>query len=69
MNIWGLIGIIFIIYFFFVVYVGIKKPKSIWNMKKIQSFVKRLGEKGTVMFLIIWGSIIGAIGVWMLIYK
>ncbi|WDV47422.1 hypothetical protein PV797_07025 [Clostridiaceae bacterium M8S5] len=69
MNGWALLGLVFIIYSVFILFVSIKKPTSIWEMKKIQGFKKMFGENGTVVFFIIWGLIIGSLGVWMLVTK
>ena len=57
-----LLAIILIIYGLFVLVIAIFKPKAIWDMAKIQGFVKLLGETGTVVFFIIWGlaALVGA---------
>jgi len=47
-----------------VVYIAIKKPEKIWKMGKIQGFVKTLGEKGTVIFFIVWAAIAFGLGIW-----
>lgn len=46
---------------------AIFKPKSIWNLGKIQGFVQLLSEKGTVIFFSVVGiaTIIG--GVYLLL--
>ncbi len=67
MNWMPLLGLLAIAYGVFVGYIAIKKPPVIWNMKKIQTFIKVLGEKGTVIFFYIWGIGFLALGVWLLI--
>jgi len=44
-------------------YIAFAKPKSIWNMGKIQGFVQLLTETGTVIFFSIVGvgTIIGGV--------
>lgn len=69
MNKMGLLGILAILYAVFVIYVAVKKPKNIWNMKKIEGFKKVLGENGTVIFFYVWGAGFTALGVWLLIKK
>ena len=55
-----------ILYGIAVLYVAYFKPKSIWNLGKIQGFVQLLSEKGTVIFFSILGiaTIVG--GAWIL---
>jgi len=57
-----LLAIVLVIYGLFVLVVAIFKPKAIWDMAKIQGFVKLLGETGTVVFFVIWGlaALVGA---------
>ena len=33
------------------------KPPALWGTSKIQSFVKSFGDRGTVVFLAIWGVV------------
>lgn len=66
MNKMGLLGILAVFYALFVIIVALKKPKNIWNMKKIEGFKKVFGEKGTVIFFYIWGAGFAALGVWLL---
>jgi|GEM_PF-613590 len=33
------------------------RPAMVWNTSKIQSFVKSFGDKGTVVFLAVWGVV------------
>ncbi|MCP4361200.1 MAG: hypothetical protein GY796_24595 [Chloroflexi bacterium] len=66
MNWYPLLGLLALAYAAFVIYVAAtKKPESIWNMGKVQGFVKVLGEKGTVIFFFIWGIAFAALGVWL----
>lgn len=44
-----------ILYGVFTLYIAYVKPKAIWNLGKIQSFVQLLSEKGTVIFFSIVG--------------
>ena len=49
-----ILGIFMILYGVFVIFLSItKKPAAIWNMGKVQGFVKILGETGTKIFFII----------------
>ncbi len=66
MNWYPLLGLLALAYAVFVSYVAAtKKPESIWNMGKVQGFVKVLGEKGTVIFFFIWGLGFAALGIWL----
>jgi hypothetical protein len=56
-----ILAIVLWVYAAFVVVVAVAKPKPIWEMGKIQGFVKMLGETGTVIFFIVWG-IAAAVG-------
>ena len=69
MNGWALLGLFLIIYGAFVFFIAIKKPEAIWKMGKIQAFVKKLGEKGTVIFFFVWGIIALGFGIWLLFFK
>lgn len=40
-----LLALLIIIYALVVVFVTVKKPEQIWNMKKVRGFRKVLGEK------------------------
>jgi len=44
------LGLVLILYAVLVVYIAVKKPPVIWDMKKIEVFKKMMGEKGTVIF-------------------
>lgn len=52
-----------ILYGIFTLYVAYAKPRSIWNIGKIQGFVQLLTEKGTVIFFSIVGiaTIVGGV--------
>lgn len=67
MNTMALLGMLAILYAVMVLVIAVKKPKKIWNMKKIEGFKKVLGEKGTVIFFYVWGGAFLALGVWLLI--
>ncbi|MBK5252800.1 MAG: hypothetical protein JJE29_09245 [Peptostreptococcaceae bacterium] len=62
-----LLGIFLLVYAAIVVLLAVTKPKSIWKMKKIQFFIKYLGDKGTVIFFYVWALISAIIGLWLLI--
>lgn len=66
MNTMALLGILALIYAFAVIFIAFKKPKAIWNMKKIEIFKKVLGEKGTVIFFYIWAVLFFILGIWLL---
>ena len=42
------------------------KPPAIWNMGKIQGFVKLLTETGTVIFFYVWGIAALIVGIVLL---
>ncbi len=66
MNWYPLLGLLALAYAALVIYLAAtKKPESLWNMGKIQAFVKVLGEKGTVIFFYIWGLGFAALGIWL----
>lgn len=67
MNTMALLGILAILYAVVCIYIALKKPLNIWNMKKIEFFRKSLGEKGTVIFFCIWGACFGVLGIWLMI--
>lgn len=66
MNGYALLGILAFVYAAFVIFIAAKKPKEIWNMKKINIFKKVLGEKGTVVFFYIWAILAIALGIWLM---
>ena len=62
-----LVALLAFAYAAFVVYIAAtKKPEKIWNMGKVQGFVKVLGEKGTVIFFYFWGVAFAVVGVLLL---
>lgn len=67
MNTMALLGILAIAYGAFCIFVALKKPAAIWNMKKIEWFKKVLKEGGTVVFFNIWGLAFIALGIWLMI--
>lgn len=62
-----LLGIVLLVYAVIVIILAVKKPASIWKMKKIQLFIKYLGESGTVIFFYAWALMAAGIGLWLLI--
>ncbi len=62
-----LLGIFLLIYAVVVVLIAVKKPESIWKMKKIQLFIRFLGESGTVIFFYAWAALAAGIGIWLLV--
>lgn len=59
-----LVALLLFAYAAFVIYIAAtKKPEKVWNMGKVQAFVKVLGEKGTVIFFYIWAVLFAVIGV------
>ncbi len=63
------LGLVLILYAVLVVYIAVKKPPVIWDMKKIEVFKKMMGEKGTVIFFYILALISTVIGVWLMVRK
>lgn len=66
MNGMALLGILLLVYGVVVIGFTLKKPESMWQMKKIQLFIKVLGEKGTDIFFYIFGVICVAGGIILL---
>lgn len=62
-----ILGLVLIAYAVFVVVIAVMKPASIWKIKKIQMFIKVLGDRGTEIFFYIWGLIFLALGIWILV--
>ena len=67
MNGLALLGLLLILYSVVVVVLAVKKPKSIWEMGKIQFFRKYLGENGTVILFYILAAIALGFGIWLLV--
>ncbi|HWS41869.1 MAG TPA: hypothetical protein VN421_02145 [Pseudoflavonifractor sp.] len=63
----ALLGVLCIAYGVFAIFVAIKKPDQIWQMKKIQAFLRRLGSTGTVIWFCVFGLAIAGLGVWLLL--
>lgn len=59
-------GILAIVYALAVVIITVLKPEVIWRMKKIQLFIKYLGDRGTEIFFYVWSLIFLVLGVWLL---
>ena len=53
------------VYAVLVIVIAVVKPKPIWEMGKIQGFVKLMGEKGTVVFFIVWAAAAAGLGYWL----
>jgi hypothetical protein len=67
MNGLALLGIILIAYAALVVFIAVRKPRSIWEMSKIKWFRDRMGEKGTVIFFYFWAAVALGFGIWLLV--
>lgn len=65
MNIYPLLGLLALAYAGMVVYIAAKKPPKLWNIPKIQMFVKMLGEQGTVIFFYVWAVLFLGLGIWL----
>ena len=61
------LGIFLIVYAIAVFLIAGLKPAKIWNMGKIQGFVKILGKVGTIIFFIFWGLVALGFGIWLTI--
>ncbi len=66
MNGLALLGLVLILYAAFVVFIAVKKPTGMWDMAKIKAFRNKLGEKGTVIFFLVWAVIALGFGIWLL---
>ena len=66
---WHLIvGLVLVLYGLLCVVLGLtKKPAWIWNMGKIQGFVKVLSEIGTQIFVFVFGLAAWGFAIWLLI--
>jgi len=63
-----ILGIVMVLYMVFVVILAItRKPTAIWNMGKIQGFIKILGETGARIFFIIFALLVGGFGIYFLL--
>ena len=60
---WDLIlGIALLVYSLICFYVAFAKPEWIWKTGKVRLFVKTLGDKGTVILIVVFGFIALVIG-------
>jgi len=66
MNWYPVLALLAFAYTGVVFWMTIKKPEKLWNMAKVQAFVKILGERGTEIFFYIFGLAFAALGVWLL---
>ncbi len=55
-------AIVLVIYGVLCLFIGLLKPPFIWNMKKFRVLEDKLGKKGLVIFVIVWGLIALAAG-------
>ncbi len=62
-----ILGVVLIIYAVLVVVIAVLKPEGIWKMKKIQAFIKVLGDRGTEIFFYIWALLALGLGIWLLV--
>ena len=67
MNWFALLGALAAAYGVFAVYVALKKPEKIWQMAKVQSFVKKLGDNGTAIWFSVFGVVLFGLGVWLIV--
>ncbi|QWB95711.1 hypothetical protein KHQ89_07185 [Mycoplasmatota bacterium] len=59
-----ILKIILIAYGILCILIGLFKLPLVWQMKKLQVMKKMLkGDRNLQIFIIVWGSIIGAIGI------
>ncbi|MAT43624.1 MAG: hypothetical protein CL609_14900 [Anaerolineaceae bacterium] len=65
MNWYPLLGLLALVYAGLVVFIALKKPVKIWNMGKIQLFIKLLGEKGTEIFFYVFAVVFLGLGIWL----
>ena len=63
----AILGLFLILYAVAVVVLAIKKPKSIWEMRKVQMFIKLLGDGGTVILFYVLGAVAFGLGIWLLV--
>jgi len=60
-------GIALIAYALFTLGITLFRPNPIWRMGKVHAFVKLLGEKGTVIFFIVFSLIAAGVGIALLV--
>ena len=61
------LGIFLLVYAIVVFWITLAKPAKIWNMGKIQGFIKILGDVGTRIFFAVWGFAALGIGIWLVV--
>ncbi|MFA6617776.1 MAG: hypothetical protein WCT23_01750 [Candidatus Neomarinimicrobiota bacterium] len=61
------LGIFLVLYGIAVFLIAALKPEKIWQMGKIQGFIKILGDIGTQIFFFIWGAAALGFGIWFMI--
>jgi len=61
------LGIFLALYGIAVVWIALAKPEKIWNMGKIQAFVKILGDIGTRIFFTLFAAAALGFGIWFMI--
>ena len=65
-----ILGIFLILYGLLCLVLGIfKKPPALWNLAKIQAFVKLLGVIGTQIFVTVFGVAALVGGIVLIIYN
>jgi hypothetical protein len=65
MNWYPLLGLLALAYAGLVIFITVKKPEKLWQIGKIQAFVKVLGERGTEIFFYVFAVIFLVLGVWL----
>ena len=65
MNWYPLLGLLALAYAGLVFWMVIKKPEKLWSIGKIQTMVKLMGEKGTDIFLYVFGTAFAGLGIWL----
>lgn len=67
MNWLALLGVLVVAYSLFALYVAFAKPQKIWDMKKVQTFKRVLGEVGTTIIFTVFGVMLLGLGIWIII--
>ena len=57
-----ILGIVLIIYGILCMYIALVKPPFIWNLGKLKVMRKMMGDKGQLIFLLLWGVVAIVIG-------
>ena len=65
MNWYPLLGLLALAYAGLVFWMVIKKPEKLWSIGKIKTMVKLMGEKGTDIFLYVFGIAFVVLGIWL----